>query len=259
MMLQTQPRVGFDRGERGRLGAIVSIVLALHGLAALHFYREGFAFRAAAKPREAPVAIRIMTEVEAPRSPAASAGPSPALARPVASTAPHDKTGAMPNRSRVPVKQAGNTAPTSKLPPPDTAHANPSTQAGSLPAAASTETAQASGAPAASSASHEPQASRAPHDDTATEPIFNAAYLRNPAPDYPPVALRRRWEGTVLLKVHVLANGSAQQIEVIASSGHESLDDAAVQAVTAWRFVPAHRAGQAIDGWVRVPVVFKAE
>jgi protein TonB len=94
--------------------------------------------------------------------------------------------------------------------------------------------------------------------DADTAPVFDAAYLHNPAPEYPPMALRRGWEGTVLLNVHVLASGSAREVTVIASSGHEPLDDAARQAVADWRFVPAHRAGQAVDAWVHVPVVFKA-
>jgi protein TonB len=100
--------------------------------------------------------------------------------------------------------------------------------------------------------------SSAENADTDTAPLFDAAYLHNPAPDYPPMALQRRWEGTVLLNVHVLPNGSAREITVIASSGHESLDDAAREAVAEWRFVPARRAGRTTDAWVHVPVIFKA-
>ena len=86
---------------------------------------------------------------------------------------------------------------------------------------------------------------------------FAAAYLRNPAPDYPDVAQRRGWEGTTILNVHVLANGRPDQVRLSASSGHDALDDAAVAAVTDWRFVPAKRGTESIDGWVSVPVVFK--
>ncbi|KUY85839.1 hypothetical protein WS50_00025 [Burkholderia territorii] len=90
-----------------------------------------------------------------------------------------------------------------------------------------------------------------------TAPRFAAAYLRNPAPDYPDIAQRRGWEGTTFLNVHVLANGRADQVLLSASSGHDALDDAAVAAVTDWRFVPAKRGAESTDGWVRVPVVFK--
>lgn len=90
-----------------------------------------------------------------------------------------------------------------------------------------------------------------------TAPRFAASYLHNPAPDYPDVAQRRGWEGTTFLNVHVLASGRPDQVLLSASSGHDALDDAAVAAVTDWRFVPAKRGTESIDGWVRVPVVFK--
>ncbi|MGU7817060.1 energy transducer TonB [Burkholderia sp. AW49-1] len=90
-----------------------------------------------------------------------------------------------------------------------------------------------------------------------TAPRFAAAYLRNPAPEYPDVAQRRGWEGTTFLNVHVLSNGRPDQVLLSASSGHDALDDAAVAAVMDWRFVPAKRGTESIDGWVRVPVVFK--
>ncbi|WP_322026932.1 energy transducer TonB [Burkholderia sp. BCC1977] len=115
-------------------------------------------------------------------------------------------------------------------------------------------------APAAAHASADtmpPIAPSSTESEPVTAPRFAAAYLRNPAPDYPDVAQRRGWEGTTILNVHVLANGRPDQVLLSASSGHDALDDAAVAAVTDWRFVPAKRGTASIDGWVRVPVVFK--
>ena len=66
----------------------------------------------------------------------------------------------------------------------------------------------------------------------------NAAYLKNPAPEYPSLAQRRGWEGTVLLRVHVLASGKPGEIQIQKSSGREALDDAALSAVKRWSFVP---------------------
>ncbi|MCT5689435.1 energy transducer TonB, partial [Pseudomonas aeruginosa] len=65
------------------------------------------------------------------------------------------------------------------------------------------------------------------------------------------------WEGTVLLRVHVLASGSPSEIQVQKSSGREALDQAAVKAVKRWSFVPAKRGDKAEDGWVSVPIDFK--
>lgn len=89
-----------------------------------------------------------------------------------------------------------------------------------------------------------------------TPPTANAGYLRNPAPEYPSLALRRNWQGTVLLRVHVLANGRPSQIQIQTSSGREVLDQAAIKAVQKWAFVPSMQGDKAIDGWVSVPIDF---
>ncbi|MCT0638394.1 energy transducer TonB [Pseudomonas aeruginosa] len=78
-----------------------------------------------------------------------------------------------------------------------------------------------------------------------------------PAPKAVEEAMRRGWEGTVLLRVHVLASGSPSEIQVQKSSGREALDQAAVKAVKRWSFVPAKRGDKAEDGWVSVPIDFK--
>ena len=62
---------------------------------------------------------------------------------------------------------------------------------------------------------------------------------RNLPPAYPAEARRLRQAGAVRLLVHVAADGTPSLVEVAGSSGHPSLDDAAVQAVAGWRFNPA--------------------
>lgn len=88
-------------------------------------------------------------------------------------------------------------------------------------------------------------------------PRSDAGYLNNPAPAYPQLAISRKWEGQVLLNVRVFSNGSVDSIEVARTSGRKVLDDAAVKTVQTWRFVPAKRGKDAIDGWVQVPIDFK--
>lgn len=90
-----------------------------------------------------------------------------------------------------------------------------------------------------------------------TPPSASAGYLKNPAPEYPSLAQRRNWEGTVLLRVHVLASGKPAEIQVQQSAGHKQLDDAALAAVKRWSFAPAKQGDQAVDGWVTVPIDFK--
>lgn len=83
-----------------------------------------------------------------------------------------------------------------------------------------------------------------------------AGYLNNPAPDYPPLAVRQSWQGTVLLRVRVLANGSVESVEVKQSSGRKLLDDEALRTVKGWSFAPAKRGDTPIDGWATVPIEF---
>ncbi|OJX03992.1 MAG: hypothetical protein BGO72_12405 [Burkholderiales bacterium 70-64] len=89
-----------------------------------------------------------------------------------------------------------------------------------------------------------------------TPPLADAAYLRNPAPVYPPGARRRREEGLVLLEVFIRADGSAGEARVKRSSGYPALDQSALEAVQRWNFVPARRGGEAIPYLYELPVRF---
>lgn len=93
--------------------------------------------------------------------------------------------------------------------------------------------------------------------DIGSEPRFAAQGLANPAPRYPYMARRRGQEGRVILRVQVNAAGHAEAVSIWQSSGYRVLDDAALDAVRKWRFIPAHRAGKPVSGLVEVPVAFK--
>ena len=88
---------------------------------------------------------------------------------------------------------------------------------------------------------------------------FDADYLHNPKPVYPPLSRRRGEEGKVLLKVRVSAQGEALGVAIQKSSGFDSLDTAASEAVTRWRFVPARRGDEAVESSVIVPITFALE
>jgi protein TonB len=96
-----------------------------------------------------------------------------------------------------------------------------------------------------------------PPPEPVTEPKGYAGYLNNPAPTYPSAAQLRHLQGRVVLKVHVLASGQPDSVDVAQSSGYDILDQAAIKAVTAWSFDPAKRGQKAIDGWVNIPINFK--
>ena len=114
-------------------------------------------------------------------------------------------------------------------------------------------------APPASTASTASIASTAPaaqDREPDREPDYQAAYLRNPVPSYPMVARRMGWQGRVVLNVEVLASGLPGQVKLYQSSGHDVLDNAAIKAVSSWRFVAARQNGQAVAKWFLVPIPF---
>ncbi|MBA5871356.1 MAG: TonB family protein, partial [Nitrospira sp. CR2.1] len=55
---------------------------------------------------------------------------------------------------------------------------------------------------------------------------------------YPSTARLNGWEGKVVLKVSIRNDGQLKDVEVVKSSGHESLDQAAMEAVR--RACPLH-------------------
>ena len=90
-------------------------------------------------------------------------------------------------------------------------------------------------------------------------PLFNASYLNNPPPSYPPVSRQMQENGTVILRVHVNAHGTASAVELRTSSGSKRLDNAAIEAVRHWRFVAAKLGNETIAAWVLVPIIFQLD
>ena len=73
-----------------------------------------------------------------------------------------------------------------------------------------------------------------------------------------PEALRRTGEqGTVLLKIRVDAGGVPRQIGIARSSNVALLDEAAVRAVSRWRFSPATQGGKTVAATVSLPIDFR--
>lgn len=78
-------------------------------------------------------------------------------------------------------------------------------------------------------------------------------------PKYPASAVRDDIGGTVVLRVLVNPDGSASEISVEESSGHESLDQSAISSAAQWRFNPGRKHGKSVGGWVLVPVTFSPD
>ena len=74
---------------------------------------------------------------------------------------------------------------------------------------------------------------------------------------YPESAQASGEEGTVLVDVYVRENGKVGKYNIAQSSGFGDLDNAALQSVLNWRFVPATRDGDTVPDWAVVKVVYQ--
>ncbi len=87
-------------------------------------------------------------------------------------------------------------------------------------------------------------------------PSSDADYLLNPPPAYPRMSRRMGEQGTVLVRVFISADGRAEKADIRTSSGYPRLDEAALETVQRWRYVPGQRAGQPEAMWFNVPIRF---
>lgn len=76
---------------------------------------------------------------------------------------------------------------------------------------------------------------------------------------YPALAIRKREQGAVQVRVLIAADGSAQKVELLRSSGSRVLDAAALKSVRGWRFVAAERDGVTVSSWAIVPIEFNLD
>jgi len=96
----------------------------------------------------------------------------------------------------------------------------------------------------------------APEPPPVIPPRFNADYLQNPAPAYPPLARRMKEQGRVLIRVLVSIDGLPERVELKTSSGFERLDHSALETIRNWKFVPARQGEHKVAAWVVVPIAF---
>jgi protein TonB len=145
-------------------------------------------------------------------------------------------------------------APDNRVPPP--ARVSPKTR--KPPSAVSTGPVVP--APAAGQLQPGPQSIVVPNQQALVPlipPRAASGLASNRKPNYPMEARSRRQQGRVLLRVQVSAAGTATAVDVVSSSGHPMLDQAARAAVQTWHFIPATRAGAAVPAQVEVPIEFR--
>ena len=92
-----------------------------------------------------------------------------------------------------------------------------------------------------------------------SETFGKSGKFHNPPPQYPSLAERNGWEGTVMLKALVEKEGLASQVLIESSSGFKVLDNAALKTVKKWKFEPGRAGSVVIASWIKIPVRFRIE
>ncbi|MBT5856572.1 TonB family protein [bacterium] len=79
-------------------------------------------------------------------------------------------------------------------------------------------------------------------------------------PVYPKAALNNDWEGTVVIKVLVAADGTVSRVKLVRSSGHTVLDKTFIRSVkTFYTFKPKRFAGKNTGEWLELAHSYKLE
>jgi protein TonB len=100
-----------------------------------------------------------------------------------------------------------------------------------------------------------PKVEAEPAEDTSYHPGSIGGFSRR----YNRLAQERGWEGAVRLKVHITADGEISEVIVISSSGHDVLDEQAVELIKEAHGKPARRGDKPVDSWIIVPYQFKLQ
>ena len=191
------------------------------------------------------IALETVATAAAPRVPSVPPVP-PAPPAAMAPSAPP----ALPAPPRPPARmKAGTTANNAQAPlPPLPALPPLKSMVAPLPPLPASPTPEAGIAPAA------PQAIVAPHVRQVHQRA--AVVNRTPAPRYPAGIAAQGIGGNVVLLIDIDAQGKPVNVEVERSEPAGLFDQATVDAVRQWQFVPEIEDGKAVAGRVRVPIKF---
>jgi len=87
---------------------------------------------------------------------------------------------------------------------------------------------------------------------------FQIGSNANPKPNYPSLAVKRGWQGEVILGVHVRADGSIEHLTFVKSTNYGVLNFEAYETVrTSWHFKALEdEDGQSESTYIEVPITF---
>jgi len=143
-----------------------------------------------------------------------------------------------------------STPPPPFIPPPEVQIAVPPPPAATITAVTTT--------PPPPVAAIVPTAPPTTHAPVRIAPVIDAAHSCS-KPDYPPASVRAEETGTVTLRFLIDLDGRAIKSEVVRSSGHKRLDEAARAALSLCKFKPGTVDGKPEQSWAPIQYVWKLE
>ena len=76
----------------------------------------------------------------------------------------------------------------------------------------------------------------------------------------PPISLKSfATEMKLIVLMHILQDGTVENMRMLGSSGDAEWDSLALQAMKQWRYAPPLREGLPIDVWIRQPIVVQVQ
>ena len=226
-----------------RLSLFLLLSLALHAVSWLLHGEAQPPALSAAQTREAPQVLRLAAVLQ-------QAEPVPAKLSEQPQPQPQPQRQAVVPR-KSPAPKPVVQAPVAKAKPVVAAQPTQNQPVQAQPAEATRQSAAVRAA-----------AQAAPAKPVATKPVAEVLSrkpsFREPPrqPNYPSQARRRNQQGVVLVEVRLDERGQQRSLNVLRSSGVDSLDRAALEAVAKWRFRPETTGGQAVPSRVQIPIQF---
>lgn len=226
-----------------RLSLFLLLSLALHAAGWLLHGEAQPPALSAAQTREAPQVLRLAAVLQ-------QAAPAPVKLTEQPQPQPQPQRQAVVPR-KSPAPKPVVQAPVAKAKPAVAAQPTQNQPVQAQPAEATRQSAAVRAA-----------AQAAPAKPVATKPVAEVLSrkpsFREPPrqPSYPSQARRRNQQGVVLVEVRLDERGQQRSLNVLRSSGVESLDRAALEAVAKWRFRPETTGGQAVPSRVQIPIQF---
>lgn len=243
---------------RLRIGA-GALVLALHA-AVIAFVVLGTRTVPVAAENESAMMVSVIDAPAPQQAQTPPQPPTPAAAPPVEPPPePDPRVQADPTPAPPPIEQPSPLAPVIKPPPKShpKPHPKPRPVRHPAPVSPAAATPPAPEPPAAEATEGRQPASQAPRQDQPALVTDIEYDGQRPVPVYPRLSRLHNETGRVVVLVRIGVQGKVQDARIDTSSGHERLDDAALDAARRARFKPFTRNGVAMPALAKLPYDFQ--